>query len=205
MKKIKVELTPREWAEKRFKIVIANLTNPEIHIPEDAIDEFISVCGFVLKEEADEQPEIPTDKVEAVKYFLNQLPDGYRERALAQVDEERVNSRSIVKDVVTSIDCFNIWDRTKEGSKFWERVFDHYSNPTKYPTLPPLPKEKLDDPSTKLWTGYFTDKGERVYVGDTHEVFGVIATVQRTNGVYSVVFPDGTEIQLNDVFKYHKP
>ena len=259
MKKIKVELTPREWAEKRLQLI---LNSYEFNYQPERFDSLLETCGFVLKEEADEQPEyevitkpqgcidgyaplskpnykskdgtikmgvkldssgaggyfapcgdlpepiteqIPTDKVEAVKYFLNQLPDGYRQRALAQVHEKRVNSRPIVQDITTSIDCFNIWDRTKEGVKFWNIVYRHYLNPTEYPTLPPLPEKKLDDPSTKEWTGYFTESGERVYLNGEYVFNDVKMRIEKKESQYVCVREDGFVQPLYHVFIYHKP
>ena len=168
MKKIKVELTLKEWAEKRLQISIS------LDVPVDEkIDNLIEQCGFVLKEEAENtqmedgvkdimsapfnvldainslvpSPEektdkIPTDKVEAVKYFLNQLPDGYKERALAQVDEENIKTwETTAINIVDAVMFFNKWHKTKESNAFWLYVHGHYENPVKYPTLPPLPKD----------------------------------------------------------------
>ena len=141
MKQIKVPLTPKEWAEKRLQLLIDwnnDATNYEL-------DSFIERCGFYLLEEIKPETkpdEIPTDKVEAVKYFLNQLPSGYRERALAQVDEENIKTRyTTAINILDAVIFFNTWHKTKEGTTFWLYVHDHYKSPTDYPTLPPLPNE----------------------------------------------------------------
>lgn len=212
MKQIKVPLTPREWAEKRFSLLIADISNPNTFIGEDAMDDYIEQCGFCLLEEPETKPEQsqpsepPTDKVEAVKYFLNQLPHGYKERALAQVDEDRVNLRDIVKDIARSIDCFNIWDKTKEGAKFWGTVYNHYFTPTIYPTLPPLPN---DEKSTNEWTGYFTHKGERVMRGSVHQIdlirYWIIEEKVGDQSKFIALDNFGKKHYLNNLFKYHKP
>lgn len=144
MKKIKVHLTPKEWAEKRFSLLIADISNPDTFIGEDAMDDYIEQCGFYLLEETQSETkpdEVPTDKVEAVKYFLNQLPDGYRERALAQVDERRIKNMPLASDLSEALFCFSRWDDTKEGDGFWHQVYNHYQYPNQYPTLPLLPNE----------------------------------------------------------------
>lgn len=137
MKQIKVPLTPKEWAEKRLQLYAFN------HQPSvDVLDNAIEKCGFYLLEEPETKPdEVLVDKVEAVKYFLNQLPDGYRERALAQVDERVINARKKTTSIVGAIDCFAIWDETNEGDDFWVAVQCHYQFPQAFPTLPPLPNE----------------------------------------------------------------
>ena len=142
MKQIKVPLTHREWAEKRLQLTCHSY---ELTYHPERFDSLLETCGFYLVED-EEQPEtkpneIPTDKVEAVKYFLNQLPDGYRERALAQVDKKRIKSYHKPVEIVTALTVFAVWKDTKEGEDFWNAVDNHYRFLNEYPTLPPLPNE----------------------------------------------------------------
>lgn len=138
MNQIKVPLSPREWAEKRLQLLI-DWNNDATN---DELDSFIEKCGFSLLEEPSKEndlvAEIPTDEVEAVKYFLNQLPHGYRERALSQMSENFIATMPAPKDMKDAIDAFNHWPKTKEGDEFWDKVFRHYKSIV---PLPPLPNE----------------------------------------------------------------
>lgn len=156
MKQIKVYITAEQWAEKRLQL--AGKFKPE------NIDRVIEQCGFKLIEETKPDfkrcgeednlckcksekecgysPEIPTDKVEAVKYFLNQLPSGYKERALAQVDERRVKKvGGEIKNIVEALYFFCEWADTNEGEMFWREVAQHYFRPATTPMLPSLPND----------------------------------------------------------------
>jgi len=87
------------------------------------------------------------NKLEACKHYLNKLPDGYRERALSQIDEEVVHIKpSPYKSVNDAVACFCHWDTTKEGEDFWGDVYEHYEfgNP-----LPPLPNDKTTIQATE--------------------------------------------------------
>lgn len=138
MKQIKVPLSPREWAKKRLQLLI-DWNNDATN---DELDSFIEKCGFSLLEELSKEndlvAEIHTDKVEAVKYFLNQMPDGYRERALSQMSENSIAAMQRPKDMKDAIVAFNRWAKTKEGEEFWDKVFRHYKSIV---PLPPLPSE----------------------------------------------------------------
>jgi len=68
--------------------------------------------------------------------WFNELPDGYRERAIANAGDA-----TWLADLETSVDdalfyAF-IWDKPPEGCEFWWAVRSHLVNP-KNP-LPPLP------------------------------------------------------------------
>ena len=70
------------------------------------------------------------------KEWFNQLPDGYRERALANMDE---HSKSVVhKSMGDAISCAFTWDESQEGAAFWMDVRYHYDYGT---PLPPLPQK----------------------------------------------------------------
>ena len=69
-----------------------------------------------------------------IKEWLEELPDGYRERALANCEhpEEDVSSMAM------AIRRAFVWDSTTEGIEFWAGVHNNYS----CSKLPPLPTEK---------------------------------------------------------------
>jgi hypothetical protein len=109
---------------------------------QDDLNAIVNLCRPIIAhlDKPETKPdEIPTDKVEAVKYFLNQLPSGYKERALAQVDESFVEVEP--DNIGGAISFFKDWSETNEGTQFWMLVWNHYENPTDFPTLPPLPNE----------------------------------------------------------------
>lgn len=114
MKQIKVELTPREWAEKRLQLAAS--------FQIENIDFVIEQCGFVLKEEAN---------------------------------------------------------------------------------------EKLDEPTTKEWTGYFTEKGERVnkeaFYWVNHIGYWIVEECVGDQCKFIALDGYGKKHQLNNLFKYHKP
>lgn len=141
MKQIKVYITPEQWAEKRLQMMPVY---PTIDTVEN-IDRKLILCGYELKtpETEPQQPqpvEPPTDKVEAVRYFLNQLPSGYRERALAQVNEDRVKSRRKAKSILEALMSFAEWTKTCEGDTFWNEVDNYYFRIKRF-SLPPLPND----------------------------------------------------------------
>lgn len=74
--------------------------------------------------------------MKTIKEWLEELPDGYRERAL-----ENLNP-NVASDLVYSIgDAISgafIWDCSQEGEDFWSDVYYHYEAPPP-PPLPPLP------------------------------------------------------------------
>ena len=76
------------------------------------------------------------NKLEECKKYLNQLPDGYRERALSQINEECVNDTSVTDTVLTAIFKFCNWEDTEEGEDFWGNVYDHYEYGNPLPLLP---------------------------------------------------------------------
>ena len=64
-------------------------------------------------------------KRQAYEGFADQLPDGYRERYLANLDEDCIH-------------CGFVWKDTPEGMSFWFAVHRWAINSEYYP-LPPLP------------------------------------------------------------------
>jgi hypothetical protein len=69
-----------------------------------------------------------------IEEWLEQLPDGYRERALANMYEEK--RYKIVENMQDAIWEGLGWGRTPEGYDFWRGVYSHYFAGT---PLPPLP------------------------------------------------------------------
>lgn len=101
------------------------------------------ICGetvyALLNESKDLEPE-PTPQrsekwLECEKY-LKMLPDGYRERALSQIDEEFLVKSQIVFCIEDAVLWFCNWYTTKEDWNFWNKVYKHYY---KGESLPPLP------------------------------------------------------------------
>ena len=85
--------------------------------------------------------ELHPNKLLTVLAFLETLPDGYRERALAQVDEVGAGVGHLVCTMAQAINALNDWDTTDEGCGFWEEVEGAYSTNPETPDLPPLPVE----------------------------------------------------------------
>jgi len=82
-------------------------------------------------------------KGKKISEWLNDLPDGYRELALANFKEQGGICDYIVSgyDSLNMINCFN-WASTKEGHDFWYEVFNAMTMENK--TFPPLPKPKFE-------------------------------------------------------------
>ena len=68
--------------------------------------------------------------------WLNELPDGYRERALDQCDDDcnYLKAESMPEALLS----FNSWNNTYEKDMFWRRVWRYFNGERK--TLPKLPK-----------------------------------------------------------------
>lgn len=83
-----------------------------------------------------------------IKQWLSELPDGYRERALANMYAE---AGDIYKaSMGGAILGFREWYETPQGHDFWNAVYDHYTIGTPLPPLPestPQPAERFLDPA----------------------------------------------------------
>ena len=108
-----------------------------------------------------------------ISEWLQELPDGYRERALSQIlidtEEESLSE---------AVWCFNDFDHTKEGYGFWSAVANHCEGIWDLPALPdetsPLVNKCIHSPFTQdaetrktypVYTGlvkYFPDALARV-------------------------------------------
>lgn len=75
------------------------------------------------------------------KQWLQQLPDGYRERALSQLNEwtrfdgVKYSGNDLVSSIVDAIDGFCHWEETEEGGYFWKRVTERYTLGKEMPVL----------------------------------------------------------------------
>lgn len=69
--------------------------------------------------------------MKTVKEWFEELPDGYRERALKNL---RYNGEEYCMPL--AICAGFIWLETSEGENFWGQVVNHYEEGTKLPPLP---------------------------------------------------------------------
>ena len=79
--------------------------------------------------------------MKTVKEWLEELPDGYMERALKNLDPDLYGTYA--GSMTNAISWGFRWDKSPEGIEFWAAVYDYYSLiPLSLPFLPPLPTEK---------------------------------------------------------------
>jgi hypothetical protein len=80
-----------------------------------------------------------------VKEWLEQLPDGYRERALSNMDAEY--SERVADSMEVAIVMHSHWSNTREGFSFWYAVYEHcnWGKP-----LPPLPQDEPKPTATSI-------------------------------------------------------
>ena len=83
--------------------------------------------------------------------WLSILPDGYRERATAQVANAWANDE--VSSLPKALANMKVWGETNEGCHFWQAVCNHYCNGTPLPPLPVEPKS-VSDWLSQLPAGY---------------------------------------------------
>jgi hypothetical protein len=81
-----------------------------------------------------------TRKGKKISEWLNELPDGYRELALANFKEQKIKDviRNSTYKAIHDLD----WSKTNENFLFWEKVYDYYACIKQ--DLPPLPKPKFE-------------------------------------------------------------
>lgn len=73
--------------------------------------------------------------MKTIEQWLNELPDGYRERALRNTPKHRL---SLEDDFLPeALNKAFSWADSQEGRDFWYKVYEHYDTTP----LPPLPKE----------------------------------------------------------------
>ncbi len=75
-----------------------------------------------------------------ISEWLNELPDGYRELALANFKEQKIKDviRNSTYKAIHDLD----WSKTNENFIFWEQVYDYYA--CIKTDLPPLPNPKFE-------------------------------------------------------------
>ena len=74
-----------------------------------------------------------------IKKWLEELPDGYRERALANEEADDCPNED-VESIYDAVYAGFVWSRTNEGHDFWLRVATYFKPKSpKYLSLPPLP------------------------------------------------------------------
>lgn len=83
-----------------------------------------------------------------IKEWLQELPPGYRQLALKNMEEERQEHQA--DSMHDAINSAFTWVKTKQGLKFWDKVHRHYVykghlNQDNYP-LPVLPPGLLREP-----------------------------------------------------------
>lgn len=71
----------------------------------------------------------------AREWFM-ELPDGYRELALEQFPEDRLD---IERNNMCHALIVYSWNLTESGHDFWRKVYQHYELPPL--PLPPLPEK----------------------------------------------------------------
>jgi hypothetical protein len=77
--------------------------------------------------------------MKTVKQWLEQLPDGYRERALENLVQDGREKNSVGLIYLAIHRAFT-WQETKEGFSFWAAVYSHYAaKSVPLPQLAPLP------------------------------------------------------------------
>lgn len=76
--------------------------------------------------------------MKTIRERLQELPPGYRERALANYQHKTDPQAHDMCDAINS--AFR-WASTPEGQTFWEEVYDHYSDlGSPLPKLPWKPR-----------------------------------------------------------------
>lgn len=61
--------------------------------------------------------------MKTIEQWLNELPEPYRSQALENVDEQQ--KKMMCVNILSAIDIF-IWSKTKQGHKYWEKIYDSY-------------------------------------------------------------------------------
>lgn len=91
-------------------------------------------------------------KGKKISEWLNELPDGYRELALANFNEQGNENINVDTMVFALQDAFS-WEKSNESYEFWYDVCDYIE--MNILTMPPLPKPKFE-----VWK---PKEGEQVY------------------------------------------
>ena len=105
------------------------------------------------------------DPHQQIRFYLEQLPDGYRKLAL---NHKGANLEEKVWGMVKAVGFFASWYDTNQGDKFWCKVQAHYVKGT---PLPPLP-------GTAITHAYY------------HKAEDVEQILELPNGVYEITVTD---------------
>jgi hypothetical protein len=98
------------------------------------------------------------DKPTTVRGWLETLPDGYRERALGQHDGAYDDASSLPD----SLSMFADWGKTKEGTGFWNCIWEWSLERGDLPPLPADPPESAV--TTTMETTLDDDLAERIAI-----------------------------------------
>jgi hypothetical protein len=74
--------------------------------------------------------------MKSTKQWLNELPDGYRERALKNLNLDDEAASMEEESIIRALNVSFVWYDSPEGHDFWNAVQEHYLEGT---PLPPLP------------------------------------------------------------------
>lgn len=72
--------------------------------------------------------------MKTVKEWLEELPEGYRELALANAKENCLSNEC--EDICEALYISFIWRASSEGYNFWNNVYTHFPNGSELPKLP---------------------------------------------------------------------
>jgi len=60
-------------------------------------------------------------KKKTIKELLETLPDGIREKALANMESDLAGR--VVESLADAVDCAFFWETTPEGVDYWDKIF----------------------------------------------------------------------------------
>lgn len=93
----------------------------------------------LIRKETQKFYDVPVEckpKGKLISEWLKELPDGYRELALANFKNTGSISHKLVQDIGSAIHFGFDWGDTKEGDDFWYNVFNALTTNEKFPHLP---------------------------------------------------------------------
>lgn len=76
-----------------------------------------------------------THKEKAIE-LLSQMPEPYKTWALENIEWHPLEMRKEPNTVWEAVDDSFIWRETLQGHRFWERVYEHYTDGSPLPELP---------------------------------------------------------------------
>lgn len=118
-----------EHARDRLSELVEDPSRPDLHAAAVELLEALNAA---------DNPALvspPAGEPRTIRQWLETLPDGYRERALANMDPNLAEDDA--SNMGNAIDLGSYWDQTPEGHNFWSQVSIHYAHIRL--ALPPLP------------------------------------------------------------------